>query len=66
MLHHIEKSCEVLVVVYSGVEQVYSFLVLLQFIPYFHTSVPCLLTGLFWLLVLPVGKYFFQVRNSEL
>nr|XP_021137963.1 PHD finger protein 20 isoform X8 [Columba livia] len=61
MLHHIEKPCEVLAVVYSGVEQVYSFLFLLQLIPDFHTSVPCLLTGLIWLLVLPVGKYFFQV-----
>jgi len=40
---------------------------LLQFIPYdLYTSVPCLPTGLFWLLVLPVGKDFFQVRNSDL
>lgn len=39
---------------------------LLQLIPCLNTSVPCLPTGLFWLLVLPVGKYLLQVRNGGL
>lgn len=64
-MHHIEKSCEVLMSsLYFCVSLFFSFL--LQLIHYLHTSVPCLPTGLFCLLVLPAGKYFLQVRNGGL
>lgn len=65
LVHHIKKSYEVLMSsLYIWVSLFLSFL--LQLIPCLNTSVPCLPTGLFWLLVLPAGKYLLQVRNGGL